>query len=136
MTDKQRVRIWPQIPFVQSIVRSETDPEWMLFYSAGRRFEGIQSTVVRWQISALLLRLAHLKDASPCPPSVVLNSGVILRLSIRENDAPTTALCVRALVVFELLLVRWGAKEIAFRFGHGFDMLVSQATFEVQYKMG
>ena len=107
----------------------------MPFFSAGRRFEGIQSTIVRWQISALLLRLSDLDDASQCPPSFVLNSGVILKLSIRDTDAPTTALCVRALVVLDLLLLRWGAKEIGFRFGHGFDLLISQATFEIRRKM-
>lgn len=135
MSDKEHISTWPRVPFLQPIVASDVDPEWMIFFSAGRRFEGIQSTIIRWQISALLLRLSDLEDATPCPPSFVLNSGVILKLSIREEDPPTTALCIRALILFELLIVRWGNKEIAFRFGHGFDLIVSQATFEIKYKM-
>ena len=133
MTETQHVRTWPRIPFVQPIVTSDTDPEWMLFFSAGHSFERIQYSVTRWQISALLLRLSNLEAASPCPPYFVRNSGVILELSIREFDAPTVALCIRALVVFDLLLGRWGARETAFRFGHGFDLLLSQATFEVRH---
>lgn len=105
----------------------------MFFFSAGQRFEGIQTTVIRWQISALLLRLSNLDDASRCPPYFIRNTGVILELSIRELDDPTVALCIRALVVFDLLLGRWGARETAFRFGHGFDLLISQATFEIRY---
>ena len=126
--------MWPRIPFVKPIVASDTNPEWMYFFSAGQRFDMVQSTVIGWEIGALLLRLSEFADADPCPPYFAEDARMFLRLGVQESNVPTVALCIRAIIVFDLLLSRWGTKATAFHFGQGFDLRISQGTFEIGFR--